>query len=143
MTIGNTDSGGKVAEMHDLVQKKCETYDKEAMEAKKEDESEFATTEQIGFCDMLWRNADCSDRIIWWCAASGSALFGCALPGFCLLFGDMIDSLGGVGQFDMLKEQAYWMTAVGLAAWLFSFLQVALFSIFAENVTFKTRVKYY
>jgi len=52
---------------------------------------------------MIWRNADCTDKVIWYIAFISSSLFGCALPGFCLLFGDMIDSIGGVGDYDMLK----------------------------------------
>jgi hypothetical protein len=71
---------------------------------KTDDASEFTTTEQIGFCDLIWRHADCTDKLLWWCGFSGSIIFGSSLPAFCLVWGEMTDSLGGVGNFDALQE---------------------------------------
>ena len=75
-----------------------------------------------------------------------SMLFGAALPGFCLLFGDMIDSVGGSstdGNFDMLGTQAKWMIIIGAGVFLFSFAQISLFSIFAENISYKIKIEYF
>jgi len=73
-----------------------------------------------------------------------SILFGAAMPGFCLLMGGMIDSVGGnKGSFDMLGTQAKWMISIGAGVFLFSFAQIALFSIFSENISFKIKVEYF
>ena len=92
---------------------------------------------------MLWRHADFSDKVLWYTGFFASLIFGSSLPAFCLLWGEMSDSLGGAGQFDEMKNQAYWMGGIGLIAWIFSALQIINFSVFAENVTHKIRIKYY
>jgi hypothetical protein len=47
-------------------------------------------------------------------------MFGAALPGFTLIFGEMIDSIGGNG-FDSLGTQAKWMLIIGAGVYVFSF----------------------
>lgn len=35
------------------------------------------------------------------------------------------------------------MAVIGVIAWVFSWIQIAFFSVFAENIAFKARVKYF
>jgi len=76
-------------------------------------------------------------------ALLASMCFGAALPGFCLLFGEMIDSVGGQGgsnSFDTLSSQALIMVYIGIGVYVFSFLQISMFSMFSENISHKIKV---
>ena len=128
-------------ELQEQVTQKLKEFKEKA--GKTDEQSEFTTTESIGFWEMCWRHADCSDKLLWWCGFFASSIFGSSLPAFCLIWGEMMDSIGGVGNFDSMKDQAFWMGGVGIIAWIFSFVQITFYSVFAENIVFKCRVKYY
>lgn len=44
--------------------------------------------------ELLFKYADSTDMFYYYCGALASFGFGGALPGFCLFFGDMIDTMG-------------------------------------------------
>jgi len=57
--------------------------------------------------------------------SSHHSFFGGSMPAFCLLFGDMIDSVGSSDgsdgdSFSSLQTQAKYMIYIGLGVWMFS-----------------------
>ena len=101
----------------------------------------------ISVSDLLFRYADKRDLFYYYCGALASIGFGGALPGFCLFFGDMIDSMGestqGAGGFDSLKDSALTMIYFSFFVWLSSCLQIAFMALFAERVAFKVKLDYF
>ena len=74
---------------------------------------------------------------------TASLIFSMSLPGFCLLFGDMIDSVGSNDGFSMLGVQAKWMIIIGSIGFVFSFTFISSLNIFAENIAFKIKIEYF
>lgn len=133
-------------EIIEAVEKKVKTYD-----PNKNTDSEFESTEQIGWFEMITRFMDGKDQIKLIGGLFGSALFGAALPAFCLLFGNMIDGVGQTGAdtssessgFDQLQTQAVYMVYIGLGVWMFSWAQVSSLALFAESISFKIKMEYF
>jgi hypothetical protein len=77
---------------------------------------------------MIGRFMDGSDKLKMILGMIGSFMFGAALPAFCLLFGGMIDGVGGTGSdsatdtsgYDALQKQAIWMLCIGFGVFIFS-----------------------
>jgi hypothetical protein len=105
-----------VNELAELVKEKVATYDPSDV-AKS---SEFGTLEKMSFKELIFRYASGSDKVMFGAAWFASMMFGAALPGFTLIFGEMIDSIGGNG-FDSLGTQAKWMLIIGAGVYVFSF----------------------
>lgn len=59
--------------------------------------------------DLLTRFADCGDLIFLGNGLFWSFLFGASLPGFCLIFGGLMDDMGEMGK-DVLTE-AEWLAS--------------------------------
>ena len=57
-------------------------------------EAEFTGSNLISVTDLLYRYSTPGDRIYMYCGVSAAFGFGASLPGFCLVFGEMIDSMG-------------------------------------------------
>jgi len=91
---------------------------------------------------MMFRYASFGDKLMWWLAALAATLFGGALPGFCIIFGDLIQDVGAQ-QMDNLTSSAVWMTVIGVIAALFSATFIALFSLFAVSATHKIQIQYF
>lgn len=101
------------------VEEKTKTYDPSLDQ---EEGKEFDTDEKVGFFEVSFRYASGSDKLIFFGALISSSLFGASMPGFCILFGDMIDGIGGVNSFDMLGDSALYMVYVGIGVYVVSFL---------------------
>jgi len=74
---------------------------------------------------MCNRYMDCADRTKFYLGLFAALLFGGSMPAFCLLFGDMIDSVGSSDgsdgdSFSSLQTQAKYMMYIGLGVWMFS-----------------------
>lgn len=123
-----------VEEVYELIKKKVETYD-----PNKKVESEFGTTEAMGFWDLVGRNADPCDKFTFFIGCASAMLFGACLPMFCLLFGNMIDDVGS-GGFESLQTQAKIMIFIGFGVFVVSGLMTTVFSLFAEKTIFKTKI---
>ena len=65
------------------------------------------------------------------------------MPAFCLLFGDMVDGVGGVNSFDSLGDSALYMLYIGVVVYVVSFLQIAVFSVFAQTIAHKVKIEYF
>jgi len=74
-----------------------------------------------------------------------SFIFGAGMPGFSLLFGEMINGLGDTtkGEMDTFKSSAIMMILLGVVMWVMSWLQVTLWAIFAQRIAYKTRMVYF
>lgn len=59
-----------------------------------DEESEFTTTETMGFFELIGREMSYGDAILFWTGIMSAVIFGSAMPGFSLFFGEMIDDLG-------------------------------------------------
>jgi len=123
-----------------MVSDKVKSYDPAQDD---QEHKEFDTDEKVGFFDLCFRYASCGDRIMFGVAWTASMIFGAALPGFCLIFGEMIDSVGANAGFDSLGTQAKYMIFIGLGVYVVSFLQISLFSVYAESIAYKIKIKYF
>lgn len=101
----------------------------------------------ISVSDLLFKYADRTDLIYFNLGILCSIGFGGALPGFCLFFGDMIDSMGQSTStkdgFSGLKDSALTMVYFSFFVWVTSWLQIALLALFAERVAFKVKLDYF
>ena len=95
---------------------------------------------------------DSADQAKFVSGLTASVLFGGSLPAFCLLFGDMIDSVGETGGendpndtsgFDSLQTQAKYMIIIGFGVWMFSWFQVTMLALFSESISFKIKMDYF
>ena len=82
---------------------------------------EFDTTEKVGFFYMAFKYADAGDKCMFIVAVLSALIFGASMPSFCLLFGDMINGIGGVNSFDSLSDSALYMIYIGLGVYAVSF----------------------
>jgi len=128
ITVGG--SKGTTQDLCDLVAKKTKTYDANAGQ---DGEAEFDTTEKIGWWGMCKRERSTSDAIKFYIGNSAAILVGSALPGFCLVFGNMIDGVAGTGtsdgdadEFNALQKQALYMVYIGAALFMIGLCQVTM-----------------
>jgi hypothetical protein len=82
---------------------------------------EFSSNEKVGFFYMAFKYADAGDKCLFIWAVISAVVFGASMPSFCLLFGDMIDGIGGVNSFDSLSNSAVYMVYIGLGVYVVSF----------------------
>jgi ATP-binding cassette, subfamily B (MDR/TAP), member 1 len=91
---------------------------------------------------------DCADRTKFYLGLLSALVFGGSMPAFCLIFGDMIDSVGSSDgsdsdSFKSLQTQAVYMVYIGLVVWISSWFQVTMLSLFSESISFKIKVEYF
>ena len=84
---------------------------------------------------MAFRYASSCDKILFTIGLGSSIIFGCALPAFSLMFGEMIDSVGGYS-YEMLSIQAKYMVYIGLGVYLVSFTMLATLSTFSDRIAY-------
>ena len=132
-----------MTELVDLVQKQTSSYKPDVSE---EEKSEFETTEKISWLEMVGRNAETSDYLGLFAGMFMSMLLGAALPGFCLIFGNMIDGVAETSDdnsFNALQEQSLYMIYIGCALLFIAWIQTSTLSNFGERITHRTQVNYF
>lgn len=138
----NRRTENQLKEITDAVTEKVKSYNPDI-----DPDSEFTTTEKMGWFTMCYRYMDGADQVKLISGLTASVLFGGSLPAFCLLFGDMIDGVGNTAadtdQFDMLQTQAKYMIYIGIGVWMFSWFQVTMLALFSESISFKIKMKYF
>ena len=67
---------------------------------------------------MAFRYADTTDKCHWALGILSTIVWSCSIPGFCLVLGDMSDSLTSAN-FDKLDEQALYMIYIGVGVMIF------------------------
>lgn len=100
----------------------------------------------ISVNEILFKFADSEDLIYFSIGAFASFAFGGALPGFCLFFGEMIDSMADTtqgGGFGSLKDTSLYMLYFSFFVWVSSAIQVSFMALFAERIAFKVKNHYF
>ena len=110
------------------VSEKTKTYDPSL---DNEEHKEFESTDKVGYFHMAFKFADGKDKCLFFFGIMCSLLFGAAMPAFCLLFGEMVDGVGGVNSFSSLGDSAIYMVYMAFGVWIASGGMIALLSVFA------------
>jgi len=78
-------------------------------------------------------------------AILSSICFGAGMPGFCILFGDMVDGIAqtSTGGYDLYKESSLSMLLLAVIMFFFSWFNITLWNIFAARIANKVRFKYF
>jgi ABC-type multidrug transport system fused ATPase/permease subunit len=97
---------------------------------------------------MVTRYADGVDMAWLFSGLFAAMAFGATMPAFCFYFGNMIDGVAVVGAdstggMSNLSDQAFMMLYIGIGAGFMSWFQVTCLSIFAENIQFKIKIRYF
>ena len=83
--------------------------------------SEYKTTEKVPFSTVVNKYADFYDKMLMAVGTFSCMIFGAAMPGFCFMFGDMLDKVGA-SQTDSLKNNLFIMIGFGSGCMIFSML---------------------
>jgi len=137
MSIGDT---GHVQAVVDSVADKVSKYDptKDGEEA-----TAYKETDEIGFFSLLFRYSKGTDIMLWTLAMIATVFYGAAMPGFILIFGEMIDSIGGTSGFASLGDQALYMLYIGVGTMFVSGTQLFLFAWFADRIAHRIKIQYF
>jgi len=137
MSIGDT---GQVQSLVDMVADKVSKYDptKDGEEA-----SAYKETEEVGFWNLIFRYATGTDIMLWVLAMIATIITGASMPAFVLIFGEMIDSIGGAGGFGSLSDQALYMVYIGIVTMFVSGTQLFLFAWFADRIAHRIKIRYF
>jgi len=89
-------------ELKNHISEKTKAYDPKA---ENQTESEFDTTDAMGFCELIGKYSSCSSTLILILGICGSTLFGLTFPAFCVIFANMIDEVGAMSDStDSMKD---------------------------------------
>lgn len=136
----------KTKEILEAVDKRVKAYDPEAGE---EDENiEFHEKETVTFTELITRFASGGDYILLLCGCFWSTGFGAAMPGFCLVFGELIDDMGAMetsvgGESNPMKTNTLFMLYVAAGAFVTSAIYISTFAVYSERVALKLRLTYF
>ena len=137
-------SDPKVNEIHSAVSEAVKNY---VPTPENQDENlEFAETEEAPLCEMFNRYSTTCDKILLWNGFFWSFIFGGSMPGFCIVFGALVDDLGaqqpGSGKENPMKTNTIYMIYVAGFAFLSSAMYISSFSIFSESVQYHLKIEY-
>ena len=110
----------ELAELRKAVGEKVAGY---VPDEAQDESAEFTGTEMITVKEILFRFADKGDLCYFYVGAFASFGFGAALPGFCFIFGELIDKLGAStqgGGFAPLQDMSLYMLYVAIGVWVVS-----------------------
>ena len=79
----------------DRQEAEVEQYEEDNEEDDDAEKATFKETETIPFTTLIGRYMSCGDRSLLFIGYGGAVIYGSALPAFCVLFGGMIDNVGG------------------------------------------------
>ena len=131
-------------ELAKAVGKKVAQYDPEM--GKKDQNLEFTETEAVSFWDMVARFSTGTDELLLMNGLLWSFIFGGSFPLMVVIFGQMVDDLGGItgsGGENPMKKNAIKMIYVALATFFTSSMYIICLSIFSESVAHKLKIKYF
>ena len=130
-------------DMRKVIEEKVAAY---VPEDQQDENTEFTGTDMISVNDLMFKYTDKTDMCYFYSGIIASTLFGGALPGFCLFFGDMVDEMGasnsntGVGG---LKDSALTLIYFAFFVWAASSLQIFMMAMYAERVAHKVKLDYF
>jgi ABC-type multidrug transport system fused ATPase/permease subunit len=95
----------------------------------------------------FFRFADGCDTFLFWFGVLWAFAFGAALPGFCIIFGGLIDDMGtmGVGEQkeNPLKKNSLYMIYVAGGTWVTSGCYISALAVYSESIAHKLKIKYF
>ena len=92
--VAQTEKDDNMAELVKIIETKVESFDPEKKELK---DGEFDTEQKkVGYCGLLMRYANCTDKIFLIVAYSAATIWGACMPALVLFFGEMIDSIATI-----------------------------------------------
>ncbi len=90
----------------------------------------------------LFRFADTKDKVLIAFGTVGAIIAGAMLPGFSIVFGEMMNGINGTNFMGKIEELALVFFYMGLGTLLCSYLELALFMNAAENQAGRFRQEY-
>lgn len=129
--------------MYDTVADAVKNFDPDAEE--RDESLEFHETEAVGYFEMLTRFSNGCDKALLCIGFFWSMVFGGAMPGFSVVFGELIDDLGAQepgGGSNPMKDNTLLMLYVALFAFVSSAFYISAFSVLSERVQFKLKIEY-
>lgn len=135
----------RLKDVSEAVDKAVKEYDPEA---ENEDENlEFKEKETLDAGVLFSRWSDGGDKLLLANGFFWSFLFGAAMPGFCIIFGELIDDMGemapGSDEPNPMKENTIFMVYVALGTFVTSALHISSFAVFSESIAYKLKVEYF
>jgi len=91
---------------------------------------------------MAFRYSSGSDKVYYFIGLLNAFLFAGALPGFCFVFGELIDDMA-MGKPGDMNESVIMMCYMAFLIWFTSFFQVGFLSIFSIQVGAKMKISYF
>lgn len=82
-----------MVQLREAVEKSVAEFD--PLADNQDENVEFTQTDTVPFSAMAFRYADGTDKLFIFIGLFAAFLFGASLPGFCFVFGALIDDMGG------------------------------------------------
>ena len=126
--------------LKEVIEDKVKNYDPSKTG---EETSDFTTTDSVGFWTIATRHVPASETGLVVLGLFSTIVFAAGLPGFCLIFGEMIDDVGGSQGLDALRQQALIMVYLGLGVWFVAWGMISCMEAFAVSHTFRMKKLYF
>lgn len=125
-----------------------EAYDPDAQEEEQDENVEFKGKDVATMSELFFKFAGVTDNVNFSCGMFFSVVMGMVLPGFCFIFGELIDEMGAmvstVGKNDNpMKDNTIYMVYVALGMLVGSFFNIAFLMIYSESITYKLKIQYF
>jgi hypothetical protein len=107
---------------------------------------EFQETDAVSNGVLFGRFAGATETFLLWFGLSWSAIFGAALPGFCFIFGELINDMGSMAsssEENVMVTNSIYMIYVACGVLVTSAFYIASLSIFSESITRNFKIEYF
>jgi ATP-binding cassette subfamily B (MDR/TAP) protein 1 len=84
---------------------------------------------------MAFKYASGWDILLFVSGILAAIIFGAAMPMFSVIFGEMVDGVGGLQSFEELGTSALYMVYVGIGTLFVCFLQITGLSVFSDSIS--------
>ena len=92
---------------------------------------------------MAFRYAHGNDKCYIFVGLLNAFLMGASLPGFCFVWGAMIDEMGAGSALADMNASVLQMVYVAIIVWITSFFQVGFLGIFSTQIGTKMKIDYF
>ena len=148
MTIGNDSKVAShdcanigEAELKDFlesVESLTKTYDP-SKDLGSEEQSEYESTEKVGYCNMIFRYADGGDKCLFTIATIMSIGFAAMMPGFAIMMGELMGDVGG-NSLESLGDNLWVMVGLGGICFVSAMGFIVCYSLFAVSISNKIKL---
>jgi len=130
-----------MTKLREAVEASIKAYDPSTENV--DENTEFTQTESVSFGEMAFRYASGGDKFYMFVGMLFSFLGGASLPGFCFVFGEMIDDMAGGKALGDMNQSVIAMCIVACIIWVTMFFQVGFLSIFSLQLGAKIKIAYF